>query len=94
MTAPEAIRACFDCVTMRGAEVMGLTGYGIAVGGRADFVLLQARSAVEAVRLKPTRLAVVKAGRVIARTPARRTALSLDQRPALVDPAAYAPQRA
>jgi hypothetical protein len=31
---------------------------------------------------------VIKAGRVIARTPARRTALFLDQRPALVDPAA------
>ncbi|WP_419758551.1 amidohydrolase family protein [Acidisoma sp.] len=91
MTAPEAMRACFEAVTTTGARVMGLTGYGIEVGNRADFVLLQARNAVEAVRLKPTRLVVVKAGRVIAATPARRTALFLDARPALVDPASYAP---
>ena len=91
MTAPEAMRECFEAVTTTGARVMGLTGYGIEVGNRADFVLLQARNAVEAVRLKPTRLFVVKAGRVIAATPARRTALFLDARPALVDPASYAP---
>jgi cytosine deaminase len=88
MTSPDAMRACFDAVTRGGAQVMGLTGYGIALGCRADFVLLQARTALEAIRLKPTRLVVIKAGRVIARTPARRTALFLDQRPALVDPAA------
>jgi cytosine deaminase len=93
MTAPDAVRACFDSVTTRAAQVMGLTGYGIAVGNRADFVLLQARSAVEAIRLKPTRLAVVKGGRVIARTPPRRTELFIDGRPPLVDPAAYAPTR-
>jgi cytosine deaminase len=91
MTAPEAMRACFNSVTTSAAQVMGLTGYGIAIGCRADFVLLQARNTVEAVRLKPTRLAVVRGGRIIARTPARHTALSLDGRPALVDPAAYAP---
>jgi cytosine deaminase len=89
MTAPSAMRACFEAVTGHAARVMGLTGYGIALGGRADFVLLQARSAVEAVRLKPTRLVVVKGGRVIARTPPRRTALFVDERPALVDPATY-----
>jgi cytosine deaminase len=91
MTAPEAMRACFNAVTAGAAQVMGLSGYGIAPGRRADFVLLQARSAVEAVRLKPTRLLVVKGGRVIARTPPRRTALFLDGRPTLLDPAAYAP---
>jgi cytosine deaminase len=91
MTAPEAMRACFHAVTTQAAQVMGLTGYGLALGNRGDFVLLQARNAVEAVRLKPTRLAVVKGGRVIARTPPRRTALFLEARPALVDPAAYAP---
>ncbi len=89
MTAPDAMRACFEAVTTAAARVMGLTGYGVAPGCRADFVLLQARSAIEAVRLKPTRLVVVKGGRVIARTPPRRTDLFIDQRPALVDPAAY-----
>ena len=91
MTAPEAMRRCFDSVTITGARVMGLTGYGIALGNPADFVLLQARDPVEAVRLKPTRLVVVKGGRVIARTPARRTDLFVNGRPGLVDPASYAP---
>jgi cytosine deaminase len=91
MTAPGAMRACFEAVTSGGAQVMGLTGYGIALGCRADFVLLQARNTMEAVRLKPTRLVVVKSGRVIARTPPRRTALFLDERPTVIDPAAYAP---
>jgi cytosine deaminase len=85
------MRACFHAITTDAARVMGLTRYGIAPGCRADFVLLQARTAVEAVRLKPTRLVVVKAGRVIARTPPRRTDLFLETRPARVDPAAYAP---
>jgi len=35
---------------------------------------------------------VIKAGRVIARTPAREAALYLDGRPGMVDPAAYAPK--
>jgi cytosine deaminase len=89
MTAPEAIGRCFDAVTTHGAAVMGLDGYGIAAGCRADFVLLQARSAVEAVRA--TRLLVVKGGAVIAQTPPRQAALSLPGRPRLVDAASYAP---
>jgi cytosine/creatinine deaminase len=91
MTSPAAMHACFESVTTRGAQVMGLSNYGLAVGCRADFVLLQARNTVEAVRLKPVRLVVIKGGRVIARTPARKTALFLDERPTLVDPAEYAP---
>ncbi|GAI23476.1 unnamed protein product, partial [marine sediment metagenome] len=66
-------------------------GYGLDVGCKADMVLLQAADAIEAIRLKATRLAVIKAGRVIARTPKRISTLALDQRPAMVDPASYAP---
>jgi cytosine deaminase len=91
MTSQDAMRTCFEAVTTHGAQVMGLAGYGIAVGHRADFVLLQAQTAVEAVRLRATRLAVVKGGRVIARTPPREAALFIEGRPAAVDPAAYAP---
>ena len=71
---------------------MGLDGYGIAPGCRADMVLLQAANPVEAIRLRATRLAVIRAGRVIARTPARAASLSLPGRPAVVNPAAYAPK--
>jgi cytosine deaminase len=91
MTSREAIRWTYDAVTEIPARILGLENYGLAVGANADFVLLQATDPIEAVRLRATRLAVVRRGRIIARTPARETALALDGRPATLDPAAYAP---
>jgi cytosine deaminase len=48
-------------------------------------VLLQARDPIEAIRLRATRLAVVRRGKVIARTPAATATLDLPGRPASVD---------
>jgi cytosine deaminase len=79
------VRACFDAVTVNAARVMGLSDYGLAVGCHADFVLLQARSPAEALRLRATRLAVIRRGQVIARTPAATAVLALAGRPAQVD---------
>ena len=67
------------------ARVLGLDGYGLAPGCRADCVLLQARSPVEAIRLRAPRLVVVRSGRVIARTAPASAALDLPGRPAQVD---------
>ncbi|WP_417710118.1 amidohydrolase family protein [Roseibium aggregatum] len=91
MTSRDAIRYCYDCVTAHPAKAMNLEGYGLEKGCKADFVLLQARDTIEAIRLKATRLAVIKSGHVIATTPARQTQLTLPGRPAQVDPASYAP---
>ncbi|MGM4929161.1 amidohydrolase family protein [Tardiphaga sp. 619_E2_N8_5] len=91
MTSRDAMRFCFDTVTTNPAKIMGLDGYGFDVGCNGDLVLLQARDPIEAIRLKATRLAVVRRGKVIAETPARIGRLALDGRPASVDPAAYAP---
>lgn len=91
MTSRDAMRFCFDTVTTNPASIMGLDGYGLEVGCNGDLVLLQARDPIEAIRLKATRLAVVRRGKVIAETPARIGRLALDGRPASVDPAAYAP---
>lgn len=91
MTSREAMRYCFDAVTTNPAKIMGLDGYGLEVGCNGDLVLLQARDQIEAIRLKATRLAVVRRGRVIAETPAKIGRLALEGRPASVDPAAYAP---
>ncbi|MGM4923778.1 amidohydrolase family protein [Tardiphaga sp. 804_B3_N1_9] len=91
MTSRDAMRFCFDTVTTNPAAIMGLEGYGLDVGCNGDLVLLQARDPIEAIRLKATRLAVVRRGKVIAETPARIGRLALDGRPASVDPAAYAP---
>ena len=92
MTSREAIAWSFAGVTETAARVMGLEGYGLHVGAHADFVLLQAADPIEAVRLRAERLVVVRRGKVIARTPERRTSLSLEGRPASLDPADYAPR--
>jgi glutathione S-transferase len=52
MTGLAAMRRCFDAVTVNAARVLGLAGYGLEVGARADMVLLQARSPEEAIRLR------------------------------------------
>jgi cytosine deaminase len=85
MTSQAQMRVCFDAVTVNSAKVLGLEGYGIEVGNRADFVLLQARDPVEAIRLRATRLAVVRRGQVLARTPAAAASLTLPGRLATVD---------
>lgn len=86
MTALDAIGRCFAAVTTEAAKVLELDGYGLAPGCRADLVVLQAADPFEAVRLKATRLLVLRAGRVVARTPERVTALDLPGRPASVVP--------
>lgn len=85
MTSQAQMRACFDAVTVNAAKVMGLDDYGIEVGKHADFMLLQARDPVEAIRLRANRIMVVRRGRVIAQTPAAAAALFLPDRPPSVD---------
>ena len=85
MTGVDAMHACFDAVTVNAARILGLEGYGIAPGCEANLVLLDARDPVEAIRLRAARLAVVRRGKVVARSPAARATLALDGRPAEVD---------
>jgi len=81
MTSQAAMRQCFDAVTVNAARVMGLEGYGLEVGCDADFVLLQARDPVEALRLRATRLKVFRRGRLLAETPPATALLYLPGRP-------------
>jgi cytosine deaminase len=85
MTGVDAMKQCFAAVTSAPAKIMGLDGYGIAPGCRADLVLLQARDPIEAIRLRATRLAVVRRGRVVARTAPNTAALDIPGRPAATD---------
>ena len=84
LTALDAIRACFDAVTVNAAKILHLEGYGIAPGCRADLVLLQAADPFEAIRLKATRVLVVRRGKTIARTPEKVTNLFVQGRPPTV----------
>jgi cytosine/creatinine deaminase len=92
MTSREAIRWTFDAVTEIPAAILGLEGYGLAVGKNADMVLLQAADPIEAVRLRATRLLVIRRGETIARTARREANLTLTGRPPILDPASYAPR--
>ncbi|WP_432346978.1 amidohydrolase family protein [Shinella yambaruensis] len=60
------LAAAFDVVTAAGARALGLEGYGIALGARADFVTLAAEHVPEAVVAVPKGRRVFKAGRLVA----------------------------
>lgn len=85
MTSLDGMRACFDAVTVNNARVLGLAGYGLAPGKAADCVLLQARSPIDAIRLRAARLCVIRRGKVIARSPEAVATLELPGRPPSVD---------
>ena len=91
MTSRDAMRWAFEAVTVNAAKAMGLQEYGVEVGCKADFVMLQAHDPIEAIRLKAARLLVFKNGRTVARSARRVSQLSLDGRPAEVDPSSFAP---
>ncbi|MGK9337415.1 amidohydrolase family protein [Sinorhizobium meliloti] len=78
-------RKIFDALTVNSAKTMGLEGYGLETGCKADLVVLQAADVTEALRLKPNRLFVIKAGKVIAKTAPRVGELFLAGRPASID---------
>lgn len=91
MTSREAMDWAFSSVTLNGARTMGLPDPTLREGGPANMVVLQARDPIEALRLRATRLAVIKHGKVISRTEPRLARLSLPDRPETLDPADYAP---
>jgi cytosine/creatinine deaminase len=85
MTSQAGQRACFDAVTVNNARILGLEGYGLEPGCRADFLLLQAGTPAEAIRLRAQRLLVVRGGTVVSRMAPAVAQLALPGRPAHVD---------
>src|SRR5260370_14505473 len=86
LTALDAIRACYDAITVHAAKILHLDGYGIGPGCRADLVLLQAADPFEAIRLKATRLLVLRGGETIAPSPEKVTHLFFPAPPAKIAP--------
>lgn len=56
-----------DIVTRANARVLGLEGYGLEVGCRADLVVVPGETLGEIVAMRPPRTLVVSGGRVVAR---------------------------
>lgn len=84
MTHPAEMARCFAMVTETNARIMGLADYGLRVGAQASLVVLDAANPVEALRLRPDRLAVVSRGKVVAERARNDSRLALPGRPATV----------
>ena len=56
-----------EMVTANAARALGIENYGLAAGGAADFVVLEAQNVQEAVVSRPRLRDVYKAGRLVAR---------------------------
>ncbi|MEZ2128156.1 MULTISPECIES: amidohydrolase family protein [unclassified Sinorhizobium] len=93
MAGVEDRQKIFEALTVNSAKTMGLEGYGLEKGKYADLVILQARDPIEALRLKASRLAVIRRGKIIARSAPRVSELFIDGRPGRLDGADYAPQK-
>ncbi|MEY3960826.1 MAG: hypothetical protein RIR14_1480 [Pseudomonadota bacterium] len=81
MTHPAEMARCFTMVTECNAAIMGLQNYGLNVGDQASLVVLDASNPIEALRLRPDRLAVVSKGRVVAERHRNDCRLDLASRP-------------
>jgi cytosine deaminase len=81
MTHPAEMDRCFTMVTECNAAIMGLQNYGLKVGDQASLVVLDASNPIEALRLRPDRLAVVSKGRVVAERHRNDCRLDLASRP-------------
>jgi cytosine deaminase len=69
MSGYEEIETMLDLITTNAARLLRVQDrYGLEVDKPADFLVLDAPSAFEALRLLPARLHVFKAGREVART--------------------------
>ena len=81
MTHPAEMARCFTMVTECNAAIMGLQNYGLKVGDQASLLVLDASNTIEALRLRPDRLAVVSKGRVVAERHRNDCRLDLGSRP-------------
>lgn len=85
LSGREQILACFKSVTEYPARLLGLEGYGLEPGCNGDAVVLQAADPVEAIRLRPPRLYVIRRGKVVARSEPTEVLLHLPDRPNSID---------
>ncbi|MDA8779130.1 amidohydrolase family protein [Amylibacter sp.] len=83
---------CFDAVTTNSAKIMGLEGYGLKKGCKANMVILQANDQIDAIRLRGNRLSVIRAGKVISSSEPFVAELNLPDRPKKLNPSEYIPK--
>lgn len=67
LSLPEEINSVFRMMTTNAAQILRLTDYGLNTGSRADLVVLDCQTVADAIRMQPTRLFVIKHGKIVAR---------------------------
>ena len=85
MTRRGELEKIFAAITENGARAMALEAYGLAPGKAADMVILQAADLEEAIRLRSTRLFVIRRGKVISQSQPTVSQLDLDGKKLTVD---------
>src|SRR6056297_2767648 len=70
---PGSVKIVYDMITQNAARIMKITDYGIKIGNTADFNIIDASNIQEALRLRPSRKYVVKAGDIIAKSTKKTT---------------------
>ena len=85
MTGVEEQKKIFGAITENGARVLGLKGYGLEPGCYADMVVLQATDVHEAIRLRATRLFVIRRGTMVAQASPKVSRIELNGRSFDVD---------
>ena len=71
LTSPDQIQVAFDMPRYNAARNIGLEDYGIHEGADANLILLNATSAVDALRRKPERLYVIRQGEILVQNEVR-----------------------
>lgn len=72
LSLPHEIETVFAMATTNAARIMRIPDYGVEAGRPADFVILDAPTAAEAIRLQAPRRWVVRRGRLVAETMTER----------------------
>ena len=79
MTRPSQSADLIEMITTRSAQTLGIDDYETKVGNPANFVVLQAKSSHDLLRLKPSRLHVIRHGKIIAESAPQQSRVMLGE---------------
>jgi cytosine deaminase len=79
------LKTLIDMITKNPASALGLEGYGLEPGCKADLCVFAAPTEMDAIRLVAPRKLVVRGGKIVARTEPAQTTVVWDGREEMVD---------
>jgi cytosine/creatinine deaminase len=85
MSGHGELRTLIDMITVNPASALGLEGYGLEPGCKADLCVFAAPSEIDAIRLVAPRKLVLRGGKIVARTEPAQTTVVWDGREEAVD---------